>query len=86
MTNAEAIETLENLKNLLVNKTNIEAVDFSIAALREKAEKERRYVVNQLMTYFEVYDTKESEPVADHIPTREAAQAIADIYEGVKYE
>lgn len=103
MTNKEAIEVLDTLEisigakelrefgfkltsNRLANLAD--AVQLAKQALREKADKDRRYVVHSYETmgkvYWCVYDKYQHRSVASEIATREAAQSIADIYEGVK--
>lgn len=89
MNKTEAIAWLRDIRSDYEHPLYKEAVDMAIAALREKADKERRYVVHEDNAHgpYRVCDIGThgtSYYVANSIPIREAAQAIADIYEGVK--
>ena len=103
MTNKEAIERLEELLisittravvwSLHTQGVELEALAVALDALREKAEKERRFVVRVYDYYGEyfygVYDNKikfpDGDRVAAAIPNtddgKKAATRIADIYE-----
>lgn len=91
MTTKEAIAFMRNIRCDYWNPAVRAAIDIAIAALREKADKERRYVVMGLPNIDKPFIVKDNQMedgrsnwVATDIPTREAAQSIADIYEGVK--
>lgn len=87
MTNAEAIRLLTTMQNTCEHNLHLEALIMAITALREKADKERRYQVERTGVTWAVYGSDlpiERVCYARHIPTREAAQRIADIYEEVK--
>lgn len=86
MNNIEAVKVLNSLLGDLTSLGNLSSVikdafTLAITALRAQAEKERRYVVKQTGITWAVYEMPERTCLACHIPTKEAAQAIADIYE-----
>ncbi len=87
MTTQEAIEVLDKCHSGYTQEKVQTAYNMAKEALRAQAEKERRYVVKEEIggTWL-VRNSISNVCVAAYIHTEAAAQAIADIYEGMDNE
>lgn len=84
MTNSEAIKVLNARRGEVPTADFNQAIDLAIAALEEKAKKERRYAVVEVNGEFNILDIPSWLYVLNPespAKTQEAAEEIADIFE-----